>query len=152
MRRVESGIYGLVICSSTLAAAAVSGKESLVEASVFITVVVYWMAESYSRALALHGHRNAPLKWTDIREILGQGWPMVSASFLPLVTLVVMGAFGTLEPVAVNAALAVAVLLLLGAGWTASRSSGLRGWRLVVSAALSGGFGLAMVGLKNLLH
>jgi hypothetical protein len=152
MRRVESEIYGLVICSSTLAAAASSGQATLVEGSVFITVIVYWLAESYSRALALHGHRGAPLNWSDIREILGQGWPMVSASFLPLVTMLVMGVLGAPELVAVNVSLAVAVVLLLVAGWTASRAAGLRGWRLVGSTAFSGGFGLAMVALKNVLH
>jgi hypothetical protein len=152
VRNVASEIYGLVVCSATLAAAAVSGRESFVEVSVLVTVVVYWMAESYAQALARHGLKQAPLDWSDIRAILGDGWPMVSASFLPLVTLLVMGAFGAPVLVAVNVALAVAAVLLVGAGWTASRASGLRGWRLLMSTAMSAVFGLTMAGLKNLLH
>lgn len=77
---------------------------------------------------------------------------MVSASFIPLGTLLVMGALGASVFVAVNVSLAVASMLLVGAGWTASRASGLRGWRLVMSTAVCGLFGLVMVALKNLLH
>ena len=152
VRRAASAIYGLVVCSATLAAAAIGGQESLVAVSVLVTVVVYWMAESYSQALARHGHKHAALGWSGMKAILGQGWPMVSASFLPLVTLLVVGALGAPVLVAVNAALGVATVLLIGAGWTASRGSGLRGWRLVTSTAVSAVFGLVMVGLKNLLH
>jgi len=67
---------------------------------------------------------------------------MVSASFIPLGTLLVMGFLGASVFVAVNTSLAVATVLLVGAGWTASRASGLRGWRLVTSTALSGAFGV----------
>jgi len=77
---------------------------------------------------------------------------MVSASFLPLVTLLVVNALGAPVLVAVNVSLGVATVLLIGAGWSASRASGLRGWRLVASTAVSAVFGLVMVGLKNLLH
>jgi hypothetical protein len=77
---------------------------------------------------------------------------MVSASFLPLGTLLLMGALGASVFVAVNVSLAVATLLLVWAGWTASRASGMRGWRLLTSTAVSAVFGLTMVALKNLLH
>jgi hypothetical protein len=151
-RGVASAIYGLVICSATLASAAVSGRLSIVAVSVLVTVVVYWVAESYAHALARHAVTQTPLGWSGIRAILSQGWPMVSASFIPLGTLLVMGVLGASVFIAVNTSLAVATVLLVGAGWTASRASGLRGWRLLTSTALSGAFGLAMVALKNLLH
>ena len=151
-RGVASAIYGLVVCSATLASAAVSGQFSFVAVSVLVTVVVYWVAESYAHALARHAVRQEPLGWSGIRAILSQGWPMVSASFIPLGTLLLMGALGASVFVAINVSLAVATVLLVGAGWTASRASGLRGWRLLTSTALSAIFGLTMVALKNLLH
>jgi hypothetical protein len=113
---------------------------------------VYWMAESYAHALARHAVTQTPLGWPGIRSILSQGWPMVSASYIPLATLWVLGALGASVFVAVNASLAVATLLLIWAGWTASRASGLRGWRLLTSTAMSAAFGLSMVALKNVLH
>jgi hypothetical protein len=152
-RGVASAIYGLVVCSSTLAASAVSGHLSFVAVSVLVTVVVYWLAESYAHALARHSVEQEPLGRSGIREVLSQGWPMVSASFIPLGTLLAMGALGASVFVAVNVSLAVATLLLVVAGWTASRASGLQGWRLLVSTGISAVFGLTMVALKNgVLH
>lgn len=151
-RGVASAIYGLVVCSATLAAASASGRLSFVAVSVLVTVVVYWVAESYAHALARHAINQTPLGWSDIRAIMSQGWPMVSASFIPLATLLVMGALGASVFIAINVSLAVATVLLVWAGWTASRASGLRGGRLLMSTAVSGDFGLSMVALKNLLH
>jgi hypothetical protein len=84
-----SAIYGLVVCSSPLAAS-VSGRLSLVAVSVLVTVTVavHWVAESYAHALAHHAVKRLPLGWPDISAILSQGWPMVSASCALLGTLV----------------------------------------------------------------
>jgi hypothetical protein len=151
-RGVASAIYGLVVCSATLAAASASGELSFVAVSVLVTVIVYWLAESYAHALARYAVKREPLGWSGIPPILSQGWPMVSASFIPLGTLLAMGALGASVFVAINVSLAVATVLLVGAGWTASQASGLRGWRLLTSTAISALFGLSMVALKNLLH
>ncbi|HEY5249948.1 MAG TPA: hypothetical protein VIJ15_16025 [Dermatophilaceae bacterium] len=151
-RGIASAIYGLVICSATLAAAASSGRLSFVSVSVLVTVVVYWLAESYAHVLARHAVWQTPLGWSDILAVLSQGWPMVSASLVPVATLLVTGVLGMSVFAAVNISLAVATLLLVWAGWTASRASGLRGWRLLISTAMSAAFGLSMVALKNLLH
>ena len=102
--------------------------------------------------LARHAVRQRPLGWSGILATLGQGWPMVSASFIPLATLLLAGALGESVFIAINLSLAVATALLVGAGWSASRASGLAGWRLLVSTAVSAVFGLTMVALKNLLH
>jgi positive regulator of sigma E activity len=151
-RGVASAIYGLVVCSATLAAASVSGELLFVAVSVLVTVLVYWVAESYANVLARHAVRQRPLGWSGILATLGQGWPMVSASFIPLATLLLAGALGESVFIAINLSLAVATALLVGAGWSASRASGLAGWRLLVSTAVSAVFGLTMVALKNLLH
>jgi hypothetical protein len=66
--------------------------------------------------------------------------------------MLLLGALGASVFAAVNISLAVATVLLVWAGWTASRASGLRGWRLRTSTAVSAIFGLTLVGLKNLLH
>lgn len=62
------------------------------------------------------------------------------------------GCFGASVFAAVNVSLAVATVVLVWAGWTASLVSGMRGWRLVASKAVSAAFGLTMVALKKLLH
>jgi len=92
-RGVASAIYGLVVCSATLAAALASGELSFVAVSVLVTVVVYWLAESYAHALARHAVEQEPLGWSGTLATLSQGWPMVSASFIPLGALLAMGAW-----------------------------------------------------------
>src|SRR5450759_6007748 len=59
---------------------------------VLVTGVVYWVAASHANVLARHAVRQMPLDWSEIRAILSQGWPMVSASFIPLGVLLLMGA------------------------------------------------------------
>jgi len=74
-RGVASAIYGLVICSATLASSAVSGRLSIVAVSVLVTVAVYWVAESYAHALARHAVTQTPLGWSGIRAILSPEEP-----------------------------------------------------------------------------
>ena len=81
-RGVAPAIYGLVVCSATLAAAAVSGQLSFVAVGVLVTGVVYWVAASHANVLARHAVRQMPLDWSEIRAILSQGWPMVSRGSL----------------------------------------------------------------------
>ena len=152
LRSVASGIYGLVVCAATLAAASASGRIRFVAVSVLVTVFVYWAAESYAHLLARRLVKRAALSRHDFEEVFAQGWPLVTASYLPLAALVLISALGGSVAVSINTALAVATLLLVAAGWTVSRASGVRGGRLWVSTAISAGFGLVMIALKNLLH
>jgi hypothetical protein len=66
----------------------------VVAVSVLVTVLVYWVAESYAHALARRAVTQTQLGWSGTRAILSQGWPMVSASYIPLAALLVMGALG----------------------------------------------------------
>jgi hypothetical protein len=151
-RRLASGIYGLVVSSATLAAASASGRVVFVAISTFVTVFVYWASESYAHSLARHAVKQTPLTWAELRVVLAEGWPMVSASYLPMAALLLSKALGASVFAAINLALAVATILMLFLGYRASHLSGLRGWRLAASTVISGLFGLTMVGLKNLLH
>lgn len=141
-----------MICAASLSTSAASRRLPAVAISVLVTVLVYWAAESYSHALARRLAKKTNLTRSDYREILEQGWPLVSASYVPLATLLVAWALGASVTVAVNLALGVATGLLVAAGFLASRASGITGGRLLASTAVTGVFGLAMVALKNLLH
>lgn len=151
-RGIASAIYGLVICSATLATASETDKIWVIAASVLVTVAVYWAAETYSLGLARRTltHRNLTRK--DHHALLVQGWPMVSASFVPILVLVVSAAVGRSTGLAVDLALLAATILLVVSGWRASTSSGLTGFRLIISVLISALLGAAMVVLKNALH
>ena len=75
-------------------------------------------------------------------------WPLVSASYIPLATLLVARLFGAQPVTAAYIALVVIVALLMVYGWRASRSAGLRGFTQVGMTLLAGGFGVLMIVLK----
>lgn len=150
VRGVASGIYGLVVCAATLAAASSRDRILRICLDVLVALVVYWAAETYAHALARRAVTRRPLTRAELGAVMTGGWPLVSASFLPLATLVVADLLGAATRTAVNAALLVTTALLLLVGFRAARASGLRGGRLVGATALSGLLGLAMILLKNL--
>ncbi len=151
-RGIASGIYGLVVAGATLATAAAFDSLASVAAAVLVTVLVYWAAESYSHALATRVVRKRPLRPGELVGVARQGWPMVSASYLPLLTLLVASLFGADVATAVLIALIATTVLLGIHGATAGWRSGVRGYRLVITVAISLGFGLVMIGLKLSLH
>jgi hypothetical protein len=79
---------------------------------------------------------------------------MVTASFAPLLVLVLARLAGASIPVADNIGLAAAIVLLMVHGWSAARAAELRGWRLAWATSVALGLGLVMVVLKDviLLH
>jgi hypothetical protein len=73
---------------------------------------------------------------------------MVTASYVPLVTLLVARLAGATASTAALIALIVIVVLLLFYGWAAGRALALRGPALLGVTLLAGGFGLLMIALK----
>jgi hypothetical protein len=85
------------------------------------------------------------------RADLAAKWPIVSASYLPLLALLgarLLG--GTSASTAAYLGLAVTFILLTAYGWSGSRASGLRGLAQLLMAA-AGAIGAMMILLKALL-
>ncbi len=89
--------------------------------------------------------------WTHVRAALASTWPMVSASYLPLLAVVLARLAGASAPDAANVGMAVAIVLLTFHVWSAGRASHLRGWRLAGATSLALALGLVMIGLKDLI-
>jgi hypothetical protein len=151
-RRMASEIYGLIIASSVLAAGADDDNILQVALSVLVTLVVYWLAEVYAHIMAARHVRGRVLHWSDAGRELRSGWPLVSASFVPLLVVVAAAVFGAGVSTAQTAGMLCATLLLLGSGWIAARRNDLTGFRLVLAALLAAGLGIALIGLKTILH
>jgi hypothetical protein len=150
-RRRAAGIYGAIITASVMAAAGGSLPTTALAVSVLITLIVYWLAEQYAEILgrqAAHGHLPT---WGTVREDLATGWPIVSASFAPLVALVLARAAGASPSAAANTGVGLAIALLTLYGWSAGRAAQLGGWRLVGATCVATVLGLVMVVLKNLV-
>jgi len=153
-RRRASGIYGAIITAAILATAGNELRTGGLVVAVLVTLVVYWLAEEYAELLGEQAEGGRVPTWDYIRGSLTATWPMVTASFAPLVALVLARLAGATIPVADNIGLAVAIGLLMIHGWSAARAAQLRGWQLAWATSVALALGLVMVVLKDvvLLH
>jgi hypothetical protein len=118
--------------------------------TVLVTLLVYWAAEGYAELLG-EAHAGHLPTWGQVRASLATIWPMVSASYVPLLSLLVARVLGADTKTAATVALVVAVVLLLVQGWTGGRASQLRGLRLLAVTLIAGAFGVVMILLKLLI-
>lgn len=142
-----AGIYGLIVTAAVLASAGGHLRTVAVELAVLVTLVVYWLAEEYAQ-LVEHASAGHLPTWSHIRSGLAAKWPMVSASYIPLVALAGARLGGVSPANAAYAALAVTVAMLIYYGWSAAHASGLRGTALVIMTTAAGALGIVMVLLK----
>jgi hypothetical protein len=83
-----------------------------------------------------------------VRTSLAAIWPMVTASYVPLASLLAARVLGADTVAAATVALVVAIALLLVHGWMGGRASQLHGLRLLAVTLIAGAFGVMMILLK----
>jgi hypothetical protein len=76
---------------------------------------------------------------------------MVTASYVPLLALVLAWLAGASDLTAANVGLTAAVILLTLHGWLAARAAQLRGWPLFFATATAAALGIVMILLKDLV-
>ena len=150
-RRRAAGIYGAIITAAILDTAGDRLSTGALVAAVVITLLVYWLAEEYAELLGEQATGGKLPSRAYVREALAATWPMVSASFLPLLAVVLARLVGASAYAAANIGLAAAILLLTAHGWLAARAAKLRGWRLLFTVSAAVALGLVMVLLKDLV-
>jgi hypothetical protein len=151
-RSRAAGIYGTIVTAAVLAASGNQLSTVALEVTVLVTLLVYWLAEQYAELLGEHTHAGRLPSMSQVGSSLAAAWPMVSASFVPLVALLVARLLGASAPGAANVALAVTIVLLVTHGYAGGRAAGLGGVRLVMVSATAGLLGVVMVVLKALLQ
>ena len=150
-RRRSAGIYGTIVVSAVLAAGGARLRTLPLAVTVFVTLLVYWAAEGYAELLGEHAHAGRLPTWSDVRASLAGIWPMVTASYLPLLSLLVARVLGADTKTAATVALVVAIALLLVQGWVGGKAARLQGLRLLVVTLVAGAFGVMMILLKLLV-
>ena len=145
------GIYGTIITASVLASAGADLAAVPLAVSVVITLGVYWIADVYARLLAGPIHHGRRPTWPEARAMLAATWPMVSASFTPVLVLTVARIAGASSSAAATAALAAAILMLTIYAWSACRAAGLRGAQMIGVTSIAAGLGVLMIILKNVV-
>ena len=150
-RRRAAGIYGAIITAAILDTAGGRLSTGALVAAVVITLLVYWLAEEYAELLGEQAAGGRLPSRAYIRSALAATWPMVSASYLPLLALVLARLAGASPLTAANVGLAVAIVAMTVHAWLAGRAAQLRGRRLVFVAAGAAALGLVMILLKDLV-
>jgi hypothetical protein len=149
-RRRSAGIYGTIVASAVLAAGGGHLRTVPLAVTVLVTLLVYWAAEGYAELLGEAHAGHLPTRG-QVRASLATIWPMVSASYVPLLSLLVARVLGADTKTAATVALVVAVVLLLVQGWAGGKASQLRGLRLLAVTLIAGAFGVVMILLKLLI-
>ena len=148
--RRAAGIYGMIVTASVLASAGASLRTAPLAVAVFVTLLVYWLAEEYAE-IGEHASKGHLPTWAHTRAALAAKWPMVSASYIPLLTLLVARLAHASTTSAALIALCVTVGLLMLYGWKAGRAAGLSGLGQLGMTIAAGALGLLMILLKVLL-
>ena len=151
-RRRAAGIYGTIVTAAVLAAAGNTLSSLALEVTVLVTLVVYWLAEQYAELLGEHTHAGQLPSRGQVYSSLAAAWPMVTASFVPLASLLVARLLGASAPEAAEVALYVTIAFLVIHGYAAARAAGLGGFRLVLVSGTAGLIGAVMVVLKVVLQ
>jgi hypothetical protein len=150
-RRRAAGIYGAIVTAAILDTVGGHVSTAALVVSVVVTLLVYWLAEEYAEVLGEQVEGGRLPSRASIREALAATWPMISASFAPLVALVLARLAGASALTAANVGLVVAAILLTLHGWLAGRAAQLRGWPLCFATSVAAALGLVMILLKDLV-
>jgi hypothetical protein len=150
-RRRAAGIYGAVITAAVIAATGEKLPTRWLAVAVVVTLLVYWIAEEYAELLGEHTERGHLPTWPQIRADLASTWPMVGASYAPLLALLLARLAGASPLTAANVGLVAAILLLVYHGWSAGRAANLRGRSLLVATSVAVALGLVMILLKDVV-
>jgi hypothetical protein len=123
LRRRAAGIYAAIITAAVLAATGDHVPTLPLAISILITLLVYWVAEEYAELLGEQLEAGQVPAWADIRAALAATWPMVTASCIPLLSLVLARLLGASPPDAASAGLVTAIVLLMIYGWSSGRAA-----------------------------
>jgi hypothetical protein len=150
-RRRAAGIYGAIVTAAILDTAGGHVSTVTLVVSVVVTLLVYWLAEEYAEVVGEQVEGGRLPSRASVGEALAATWPMVSASYLPLLALVLAHLAGASDLTAANVGLAAAIVLLTVHGWLAARAAQLRGGPLFFATGIAAGLGLVMILLKDLV-
>ena len=151
-RKGSAAIYGLVVSGSVMAASGEHGTVTDVAITVFVTVLVYWIAEAYAEVLGRQMSADRGLAFADVVQLASRRFALVEASYAPLLVVLIGRAIGAGTAVAIDSGLVTAAVLLALFGWVAAQRRGAGALGRIATALGAGLFGVVTITLKTLLH
>ena len=149
---IAGTVYGSVIVMATIAAGSKGGLTAWqLLATVWITVIVLWVAHVYADGLAASIQADRRLTWTELLHVAHHELAIPLAAIGPGLALL-LGVLDAVEGSTAAWAAMVTALAVLGVqGLRYARAERLSGLATVVSVAINLSLGLAIVALKAVL-
>jgi hypothetical protein len=147
---LAGGVYGTILVTSVIVAASSDRGVGLglLTVTVIVTVLVFWLAHVYARALAHSVSSGARITWAELRGLGAHEWPLLQAA-VPPVAFLLVGWLGLYERrAALWLAVGSGVAALVTWGFVYARSEGLGLAGTALAVAVNAAFGLAVVVLK----
>jgi hypothetical protein len=147
----RGAIYGMIVATAVIAAAAGHTSPGLILAATVATLVVFWIAHVYADFLD-HGLRGDRFHLRLLPGIMARELSMLAAPALSVVFLL-LGALGLVdEELAIRLALWNGVLQLVGWGIDIGRHRGQAWPGALLTGLINGVFGVVIIWLEVLLH
>jgi positive regulator of sigma E activity len=147
----EGIITGTVVSAAVIAAAVGHLEETRLVIAILGTAFIYWLAHLHARTLGeAVKHRTHPVD--ALKEALAETWPILAASLVPAVILLVTQLVGVRTRTGAWIAVIASTVLLTVYSFLAGRRGGLGMGGSLLSAAIGAALGLLVVLLKASLH
>lgn len=156
--RPAGGDFAAAVYGSILAAAVVASLDvgdvaaPAMTVSLAGTMVVFWLAHVWADAIADRMRDGRAYDWAGLRAAATWHWPMIEVALGPLAALALADLGVWSRATAVAVALAIGVAQLVGWGIVVGRRT-FDSWpAALLSGAVDGLLGCALVVLKTLVH
>ncbi len=148
-----AAVYGSILAAGVVASLDVGDvDDGTMTITLGGTMLVFWLAHVWSEAIADRMQDPRPYSWRRMRAVAAWHWPMIQAAFGPLGALVLSDLGVWTLSTAVTVALGISIAQLVGWGIAVGRRT-FDGWpAALLSGAVDGLLGLAIVVLKTLVH
>jgi hypothetical protein len=146
-------VYGTLIVGAVLATESVR-RETLLETvgATVVTLLLYWLAHSYATTLGDRLDKDVPLTAAGVLHSLVRDRAIVRGAAVPILAVLIASAFGASLGTAVGVAVWTSAGTVLAFELIAAVRAQLRGTELLVQVCAGAVMGLAIIGLRALLH
>ncbi len=150
--KLSGAIYGTIIVAGLLAATGPDDNPEIWPTAlwVLVTVVVFWLAHSWSLSIARRATGLAPQG--GLKQSLVHHWPLVQSAFPPLAVMLGAALLGADDEEAILLAAWSCVLLLGAWGFVVGRQEHDSPARIALTSLGCAALGLLMVVLKIVIH
>ncbi|NQX13348.1 hypothetical protein HQQ80_17105 [Microbacteriaceae bacterium VKM Ac-2855] len=149
--RVSAAAYGAIVAASTLAGTDGHTNVWSVVALVFATNLVYWATHVFAYTLGDRSSADTGIRAVVLHHMRVSG-PIVSSAFLPIVVVLILGAFGLDRATSSGWGMATAALTLVTVAVSGGYLRGARGLWLALIAAGTILLAGILLAAKLLLH